>query len=130
MSISPIHRTRRSDPDDNTTSALADVPAIGTADPLLEALAQARQRFDQATIEMRILIALGREFTGPRPYTFTQLAQAADMSISGVRTSYGPRELAYLQLILTCGQPTPPFLRAPLTALRHQPSPHLEDGDE
>ncbi|MEV0734170.1 hypothetical protein [Polymorphospora sp. NPDC050346] len=35
------------------------------------------------------LIAYGREFVQPRPYTLGDLAAAAGMSISGTRTAYG-----------------------------------------
>jgi hypothetical protein len=37
---------------------------------------------------MRLLIAYGREFTRPRPYRLEDLARAAGMSISGIRTAY------------------------------------------
>ncbi|UVS78399.1 hypothetical protein [Actinokineospora sp. UTMC 2448] len=37
---------------------------------------------------MRLLLAYGREFVEPRPYTLDVLAQAAGMSVSGVRTAY------------------------------------------
>ncbi|MCP2341021.1 hypothetical protein [Actinomadura rupiterrae] len=120
MTLTAIH---------TSASPSATRPAA-TDDPLLDALVQARQRIEQATLEMRILLALGREFTAPRPYTLKQLAQAAGLSLSGVRTAYGPRELAYLQLVLSGGQMVPSFLRGPVTALRHRPSPELDDGHQ
>ena len=43
---------------------------------------------------MRVLIAYGREFTRPRPYRLEDLARAAGMSISGVRTAYADDEVA------------------------------------
>ena len=43
---------------------------------------------------MRLLIAYGREFTRPRPYRLEDLARAAGMSISGVRTAYDDDEIA------------------------------------
>ena len=37
---------------------------------------------------MRVLLAFAREITAPRPYRLADLAQAAGMSISGIRTAY------------------------------------------
>ena len=59
-----------------------------TEDALLAALADARRRKDQAARDMRLLLAFAREITTPRPYRLADLAQAAGMSISGVRTAY------------------------------------------
>jgi hypothetical protein len=47
-----------------------------------------------AEARMRLLIAYGREFTRPRPYRLEDLARAAGMSISGVRTAYDDDEVA------------------------------------
>lgn len=57
-------------------------------DPLLIALTQAKQQRDEADAHIRRLIAYGREFVAPRPYTLDDLAEAAGMSISGIRTAY------------------------------------------
>ena len=67
---------------------------------------------------MRLLIAYGREFVGPRPYTLDGLAQAAGMSISGVRTSYDDDEIAEVAALTGArprrrGGDTPP--RTPTT---------------
>jgi hypothetical protein len=59
-----------------------------TDDPLLAALADARQRKERAERDIRLLLAYAREHTQPRPYRLANLAQAAGMSISGVRTAY------------------------------------------
>ncbi len=59
-----------------------------TTDPLLAALAEARQRKEQADTDMRLLLAYAREITAPRPYRLADLAQAAGKSISGIRTAY------------------------------------------
>jgi hypothetical protein len=48
----------------------------------------------QAEARMRLLIAYGREFTRPRPYRLEDLARAAGMSISGIRTAYDENEIA------------------------------------
>lgn len=89
-------------------------------DPLLHELRQARRRITQAQQDMRTLIALAREFTRPRPYTLTDLADAAGMSPSGIRTAYGPAEIT--QLIAIFEQATPPdFLSATLTAFTEDP---------
>jgi hypothetical protein len=57
-------------------------------DPLLAALADARKRKEQADHDMRLLLAYAREHVQPRPYRLADLADAAGMSISGIRTAY------------------------------------------
>jgi hypothetical protein len=61
---------------------------ITSNDPLLAALADARQRKQRADHDIRLLLAYARCLTQPRPYRLTDLASAAGMSISGVRTAY------------------------------------------
>jgi hypothetical protein len=63
-------------------------------DPLLGQIAAARNAMLAAEARMRLLIAYGREFTRPRPYRLEDLARAAGMSISGVRTAYDDDEVA------------------------------------
>jgi hypothetical protein len=63
-------------------------------DPLLGLIAEARSAMLAAERRMRLLIAYGREFVGPRPYTLDDLARSAGMSISGVRTAYDDDEIA------------------------------------
>src|SRR5487761_1092998 len=63
-------------------------------DPLLSEIALARYAMLQAEARMRLLIAYGREFTRPRPYKLEDLAGAAGMSVSGVRTAYDDDEVA------------------------------------
>ena len=65
-------------------------------DPLLSAIEDARARMVAAEKEMRLLIAYGREFVQPRPYRLTDLAHAAGMSISGVRTAYDTEEIQHI----------------------------------
>jgi AraC-like DNA-binding protein len=62
-------------------------------DPLLAELIYARQTIAAAQKRLRLLIAYGREFVAPRPYRLEDLAEAAGMSISGVRTAYGETEV-------------------------------------
>ena len=79
-----------------------------TADPLLLALADARHRKEQAEQMIRLLVAWGREHAAPRPYRLADLAEAAGMSISGVRTAYGPADVERAAQIFP--QPdSPPF---------------------
>ena len=59
-----------------------------TDDPLLAALADAAQRKQRADHDMRLLLAYAREHVQPRPYRLADLADAAGMSISGIRTAY------------------------------------------
>jgi hypothetical protein len=72
-------------------------------EPLLSAVGIARYRKEQAEAEIRRLIAYGREFTRPRPYVLADLAAAAGMSISGIRTAYGRTEVADVEQ--TLGRP-------------------------
>jgi hypothetical protein len=65
----------------------------GGEDPLLTTLAQARSWMLAAERDMRLLIAYAREFAEPRPYRLDDLARAAGMSISGVRTAYDHDEI-------------------------------------
>jgi hypothetical protein len=57
-------------------------------DPLLSALVDARERKQRANRDIRLLLAYAREHVQPRPYRLADLAHAAGMSISGVRTAY------------------------------------------
>ena len=63
-------------------------------DPLLGEIGAARNAMLAAEARMRLLVAYGREFTRPRPYRLEDLARAAGMSISGVRTAYDADEIA------------------------------------
>jgi AraC-like DNA-binding protein len=65
----------------------------GQQDPLISALADARGAKEQAEELIRELLAYGREFVQPRPYTLGDLAAASGMSISGVRTAYSHRDV-------------------------------------
>lgn len=62
-------------------------------DPLLSMLGQLRAHRLQLEAQMRLLVAYGRCFTHPRPYKLIDLANAAGMSISGVRTAYDADEI-------------------------------------
>ena len=62
-------------------------------DPLLLALASANRHKEEADKEIRLYLAWGREHATPRPYRLADLAGAAGMSISGVRTAYGPADV-------------------------------------
>lgn len=65
----------------------------GSDDPVLGTLAALyRQRLD-AESNIRLLLAYAREFVEPRPYRLVDLAQAAGMSVSGVRTAYTTDEI-------------------------------------
>jgi hypothetical protein len=75
-------------------------------DTLLVALADARRRRDQADGDIRMLCAYARELTTPRPYRLADLAEAAGMSISGVRTAYGTRDIGHAKQM-----PAPPGSR-------------------
>lgn len=68
----------------------------GGEDPVLASLRAARARMLAAELEMRQLIAYAREFVRPRPYTLADLAEAAGMSISGIRTAYDNDEISFV----------------------------------
>ncbi|MET7372570.1 hypothetical protein [Micromonospora arida] len=62
--------------------------------PLIGALADARRAKEEAEQRIRELVAYGREFVQPRPYTLGDLAAGAGMSISCTRTAYSHRDVA------------------------------------
>jgi hypothetical protein len=64
-------------------------------DPLLAALADAKRRKEQANQQIRLLVAYAREHTQPRPYRLADLAKAAGMSISGIRTAYTQADIEH-----------------------------------
>jgi hypothetical protein len=81
------------------------------ADALLVALAQARRRHRLAQAQLRQLLAYGREFARPRPYRLADLAGAAGMSVSGVRTAYSSADVAVVAQRIgrsPCGRGVPP----------------------
>jgi hypothetical protein len=72
----------------------------GGADPLLSTLARLRQQRLRLEADMRLLMAYGRCFTHPRPYKLIDLANAAGLSISGVRIAFDDDEIAQAAEIL------------------------------
>ena len=80
----------------------------GDIDPLLSALTSLRNRRLQLEADMRLLIAYGRCFTHPRPYKLIDLADAAGMSISGIRTAYDTEEIDQAAEILRRPPTAPP----------------------
>ena len=76
--------------------ATAEVVGFYEHDPLLTTLAALRRQRHDLDAAMRRLLAYGREFTRPRPYRLTDLADAAGMSISGVRTAYDADEIRHV----------------------------------
>jgi hypothetical protein len=67
-----------------------------TDDALLAAIRDARRRREQADREVRLLVAYARAVVRPRPYRLADLADAAGMSISGVRTAYTAADVEYI----------------------------------
>lgn len=68
-------------------------------DPLLTLVERARDRMLAAERDLRLLLAYAREFTEPRPYRLEDLARAAGMSISGIRTAYDEAEIGEVTAI-------------------------------
>jgi|HubBroStandDraft_6_1064221.scaffolds.fasta_scaffold519295_3 hypothetical protein len=73
--------------------ATAEAAGFYGHDPLLTTLAGLRRQRHDLDAAIRRLLAYGREFTRPRPYRLADLADAAGMSISGVRTAYDADEI-------------------------------------
>lgn len=71
----------------------------GGEDPLLTLVQQTRDRMLAAEQDLRLLLAYAREFAEPRPYRLEDLARAAGMSISGIRTAYDEDEIAAVTAI-------------------------------
>jgi hypothetical protein len=71
-----------------------------THDALLAALADARQRKEQAARDTRLLLAFAREIITPRPYRLADLAKATGLSISGIRTAYAQADIQQAEQIL------------------------------
>jgi hypothetical protein len=84
-------------------------------DPLLAALADVRQRKEQADRDMRLLLAYAREHVTPCPYRLADLADAAGMSISGVRTGYSRADIDQAARVI--GADGQRHLRQAVTAL-------------
>lgn len=78
--------------------ATAEIVGFYGHDPLLTTLAGLRRQRHDLDAAMRRLLAYGREFTRPRPYRLADLADAAGMSISGVRTAYDADEIRQVSL--------------------------------
>jgi len=72
----------------------------GGSDPLLSTLESLRTQRLRLEADTRLLIAYARRFTHPRPYKLIDLAEAAGMSISGVRIAYDDEELGQLAELL------------------------------
>jgi len=70
------------------------------SDPVLAVLRAARARRDQADADIRILLAYARELATPRPYRLADLADAAGMSLSGVRTAYTDHDVSTARRLL------------------------------
>jgi hypothetical protein len=71
----------------------------GGEDPLLTLLERARVRMLAAERDLRLLLAYAREFAEPRPYRLEDLAHAAGMSLSGIRTAYDEDEIGAVTAI-------------------------------
>jgi hypothetical protein len=63
-------------------------------DPVLSEIRAARAAMLAAEQRLHLLIAFAREYVSPRPYPLEEIATAAGMSISGVRTCYDEEEVA------------------------------------
>jgi hypothetical protein len=84
------------------------------ADPVLSTLAGLRRRQVEIEATVRALLAYAREYAHPRPYTLVDLADAAGMSFSGVRTAYHDAEVA--EVAARTGMRPPRRRREPDTA--------------
>ena len=94
-------------------------------DPLLAALAQARERRQRADRQIRLLLAYARELSTPRPYRLADLAQAAGLSLSGVRTAYSKADIEHAAQ-LTGGSRSRHLLAVITSLLVNGPQPARE----
>jgi hypothetical protein len=78
---------------DAVRAAVSQPVPTPQADPLLAALQAARARLVAADEEIRLLLAYGRRFVYPHPYTLGELASMAGMSVSGVRTAFDTEDV-------------------------------------
>jgi hypothetical protein len=62
-------------------------------DPVLSAIAGLRIQKERADAAIRRLLAYAREYNRPAPYQLTDLALAAGMSVSGIRTAYTAKDV-------------------------------------
>ena len=76
-------------------------------DALLSALTEARHHREHADYQIRVLLAYARELVAPSPYRLADLARAAGMSISGVRTAYDSSHIDHAARILLPPDGTP-----------------------
>ncbi|MBM7783566.1 hypothetical protein JOD67_000246 [Tenggerimyces flavus] len=74
------------------------------SDPVLDALREARAVRDGADEAIRVLLAWAREVSSPRPYRLADLADASGLSISGVRSAYGPEDVELVRTLLQVGE--------------------------
>lgn len=77
-----------------------DIPQEPSGDDLLDALNRVATQLDRLHLIRRLLLALARERTHPKPYPLTTLAAAADMSVSGIRTAYTARDARLIDLLI------------------------------
>jgi hypothetical protein len=94
-----------------------------SGDALLSALHDARQRKEAADRDLRLLLAYAREIITPRPYRLADLAQAAGMSISGVRVAYNRTDVENAaQLAADAERHIAAAVAALLATTQHQPA--------
>jgi hypothetical protein len=74
-------------------------------DRLLDEVARAAGELAEARRRVRLLFAFAREVVGPRPYRLRDLAAASGLSVSGVRTAYGPEDVSEVRRIVGSGDP-------------------------
>ncbi|MFC7342039.1 hypothetical protein [Saccharopolyspora griseoalba] len=78
-------------------------------DPLLTEIEMVRKERSKLDHQLRMLIAYGREFVGPRPYPLNTLATAAGLgSHSSVRTFYDEDEIEAVAAITGAKRITKP----------------------
>ena len=74
-------------------------------DRVLDEVARAAADLAGARRRMRLLVAYAREVVGPRPYRLRDLAAASGLSVSGVRTAYGPEDVSEVHRVIGSGDP-------------------------
>ncbi|MFD0480404.1 hypothetical protein ACFQ0B_78985 [Nonomuraea thailandensis] len=94
-------------------------------DPLLTTIEDLVAIKKDADTQIRLLLAYGRAYVAPRPYTLESLGQAADLSPSGASRAFEPTRSSRSAIARACARP-PPRSRtttAPIAGLARPAAP-------
>ncbi|MGW1362942.1 hypothetical protein ACWCQP_36740 [Streptomyces chartreusis] len=107
---------------DRIVGELITVQAWGQ-DPLLHALEASRRRRDQIDEDIRLLLAVGREFVSPRPYDYSTLARASGLTQYLVKKAYTADDITCIHQITGLNPRTP--IASEHAASEREPGPSV-----